>query len=81
MQCLIFSADHALRQDWLLEDLAAGRITMVSAAASRKLAAETSRLIRRFIEETPTVLIPAHDSDVAARVEAREPVKVEGSFR
>jgi N-acyl homoserine lactone hydrolase len=78
---LFFSADHALRQDWLLEDLAAGRITMVSAAASRKLAAETSRLIRRFIEETPTVLIPAHDADVAARLEAREPVKVEGGFR
>ena len=79
---LYFSADHALRPGLAARGSGRGADHHgLQAAASRKLAAETSRLVRDFIEETPTVLIPAHDADVPARLEAREPVKVEGSFR
>jgi N-acyl homoserine lactone hydrolase len=74
---LFFSADHVLRQDWFVEDLAAGRLTgLVSGVLWRKryreLAAETSRRIRKFVETTPTVLLPAHDSDTPRRLAAME---------
>lgn len=73
---LFFAADHMLRQDWFLEDYAAGRITMVSRSTSAKLAAETSQRIHRFIEEVPTVLVPAHDAEAPARLSAMEPLNV-----
>jgi N-acyl homoserine lactone hydrolase len=73
---LFFTADHMLRQDWFLDDYEAGRITMVSRLLSAKLAAETSRRIQRFVDEVPTVLVPAHDTEAPARLAAMEPVKV-----
>ncbi|MGH2982375.1 MAG: N-acyl homoserine lactonase family protein [Solirubrobacterales bacterium] len=73
---LFFSADHALRQDWLVEDWEAERISMVSAARSRRRAVETSSRIRRFVEEVPTVLVPAHDVEAPARLDAMEPLEL-----
>lgn len=73
---LFFAADHALRQDWFVEDYDAGRLPMLGALFFPKLATETSRRIHRFVEETPTVFIPSHDADAATRLAAMEPVKL-----
>lgn len=40
----------------------------------RKLAAETSRRMHRFIQEVPTVLLPSHDADAPRRLAARETI-------
>ena len=73
---LFFAADHALRQDWFLEDYAAGRLRMLGATFFPKLAIQTSRRIHRFVQETRTVLLPSHDADGPARLEAMEPLEV-----
>jgi N-acyl homoserine lactone hydrolase len=73
---LFFAADHALRQDWFLEDYRAGRLRMLGALFFPKLAAETSRRIHRFIEDVPTVFIPSHDAAAPARLAAMEPLKL-----
>lgn len=72
---LFFAADHALRQDWFVEDYEAGRLLMLGALFFPKRAAETSRRIYRFAEEAPTVLIPSHDADAPDRLAAMEPLK------
>jgi N-acyl homoserine lactone hydrolase len=73
---LFFVADHALRQDWFVEDYEAGRLRMLGALFFPKLAAETSRRIHHFVEEVPTVLIPSHDAAAPARLAAMEPLKL-----
>lgn len=72
---LFFAADHVLRQDWFLEDDEAGRLGNLGIAAPKHYA-ETNRRVRQFVEEVPTVLLPAHDADAPARLEAMEPLKV-----
>ena len=69
---LLFTADHIMRQDWFLEDYAAGRMIGLG-QFGRKAAIETSRRLHRFIEEAPTVLLPAHDVDAPARLAAMSP--------
>ena len=73
---LFFAADHALRQDWFVEDYEAGRLLMLGALFFPKLTAETSRRIHRFLEEVPAVFIPSHDADAPARLAAMEPLKL-----
>ena len=78
---LFFTADHVLRQDWFLEDRAAGRpCEMVSAnfwmRRFRRLAAETTRRIEQFIRDVPTVLLPAHDTDAPRRLSTLETVRL-----
>lgn len=72
---VFFSADHVLRQDWLVEDFRADRLIGLG-IWFREEAEETSRRIRRLIGERPTVLIPSHDSDGPRRLAAMEPVAV-----
>jgi hypothetical protein len=71
---LFFAADHILRQDWFLEDYAAGNLLALGALFFPKLAVESSRRLHRFVEETPTVLLPSHDTETPARLEARQPL-------
>lgn len=72
---LLLAADHVLRQDWFLEDLAAGN-ELGLGIFGRQAAVETTRRIVRFARETPTVLIPSHDDQAAARLEAMEPLRL-----
>lgn len=72
---LFFGGDHMLRQDWFVEDLAAGRMVMLGRFFP-KLAVETSKRIKQFVQEVPTVLVPSHDSEVAARISAGETLKL-----
>jgi N-acyl homoserine lactone hydrolase len=73
---LFFAADHALRQDWFVEDYEAGRLRMLGALYFPNRAAETSRRIHRFITDAPTVLIPSHDADAPARIAAMKPLRL-----
>jgi N-acyl homoserine lactone hydrolase len=73
---LFFAADHVLRQDWFVEDYAAGNLLGVGAIFFPKQAVETSRRVQAFLERTPAVLLPSHDAESPARLETREPVKV-----
>jgi N-acyl homoserine lactone hydrolase len=73
---LFFAADHALRQDWFVEDYDAGRLPMLGALFFPKIAAETSRRLHRFLEEVPTVFIPSHDSDAPARLATMEQLRL-----
>jgi N-acyl homoserine lactone hydrolase len=73
---VLFAADHALRQDWFVEDYEAGRLPMLGALFFPKLAAETSRRIHRFLEAVPTVFIPSHDADAPARLAAMQPLRL-----
>ena len=70
---LFFVADHMLREDWFLEDYAAGNL--YGLAFFPEPACETSRRIRRFAEERPTVLLPAHDAHAPKRLAAMDTVK------
>jgi N-acyl homoserine lactone hydrolase len=74
---LFFCADHALRQDWFLEDHRAGRMLGLGIWFP-ELARETSRRIHAFIEDVPTVLVPSHDADAPARLESLEPLDPAG---
>ena len=71
-KALLFSADHVLRQDWFVEDYAKG--DPLGLAFFPEPARETSRRIRRFADETETVLLPAHDAQAPARLTAMEPL-------
>jgi N-acyl homoserine lactone hydrolase len=77
---LFFSADHISRQDWFIEDWTKGRRTngilwgVLWMRHYRKLAAETTRRMHRFIEEVPTVLLPAHDADAPRRLAVTETI-------
>jgi N-acyl homoserine lactone hydrolase len=71
---LLLAADHVLRQDWFVEDLRAGRLLGLGMFFP-KLARETSRRIHRFARGTPTVLLPAHDSDAPARLATMQPLR------
>lgn len=73
---LFFSADHLLRQDWFFDDYAAGHLKGLGSLGFPKQAVETSRRVHRFVEETPTVLIPSHDSEAPDRLAAMEPLKL-----
>lgn len=74
---LFFSGDHCLTQERFVSDLAVGRLVM-GGLKDPKTARQTSRNIAAFVREVPTMLIPAHDHTVAARLAAtlREPVAV-----
>jgi N-acyl homoserine lactone hydrolase len=79
-KALFFSGDHTTCQDWFIEDWAAGRLygsVFVNLWMKRycEWGAETSRRIRRFTEQVPTVLLPAHDSDASRRLEALETIQ------
>jgi N-acyl homoserine lactone hydrolase len=67
-------ADHVLRQDWFLDDYAAGRLQGLGAFFPEQ-ARETSRRIHDFIESVPSVLVPSHDAETPARLAAMEPVE------
>lgn len=73
---LFFCGDHTLTQEMFVEDYAAGRHTMGGMLGDRKAARETSRNIATFLREVPSVLVPAHDHTVAARLAERSPVTV-----
>jgi N-acyl homoserine lactone hydrolase len=66
---LVFAADHVLRQDWFVEDYAAGRLLGLG-IFNPGLARETSRRLHRFVEDTGAVLLPSHDSEVPERLAA-----------
>ena len=70
---LFFVADHMLSQDWFLEGFATGNL--YGLAFFPEVACETSRRIRRFAEERPTVLLPAHDAHAPERLAAMDTVK------
>lgn len=74
---LFFAGDHCLSQERFASDFAAGRLVMFG-LPDRKTARQTSRNIAAFVREVPTMLIPAHDPTVSARLAAalREPVTV-----
>jgi glyoxylase-like metal-dependent hydrolase (beta-lactamase superfamily II) len=72
---LLFAADHIMRQDWFLEDYAAGRLVGLG-QFGRKAAVETSRRLHRFVEERPTVLLPAHDAEAPVRLGAMSTVGI-----
>jgi N-acyl homoserine lactone hydrolase len=74
-EALFFSGDHVLRQDWFVEDYRAGNLRGIATFPHIRLAPETSRRIRRFAEDTPTVLMPAHDPEALARLAARETLR------
>lgn len=66
---LVFAADHLLRQDWFLDDYAAGRLLGLGIFHPRD-ARETSRRLHRLTQVTGAVLLPSHDSEVPARLAA-----------
>jgi N-acyl homoserine lactone hydrolase len=77
---LFFTGDHTARQDWFVEDWAAGRLygsVFINLWMKRycELGAETSRRIHRFTEEVTTILLPSHDADAPRRLEAMEPIQ------
>ena len=76
-ETLLFSADHMLRADWFIEDLAAGRTIMLGAFGQSD-ARVTSLRLQAFIRERPTVVLPAHDSQAPARLARREPTRLRG---
>jgi glyoxylase-like metal-dependent hydrolase (beta-lactamase superfamily II) len=63
----LFCADHILRQQWFLEDEAAGRHLGLG-IFHQQLAVDTSRRIREFVTERPTVLLPSHDDQAPERL-------------
>jgi glyoxylase-like metal-dependent hydrolase (beta-lactamase superfamily II) len=71
---LFFAGDHMIRQDWFAEDVAAGRFSQALHFNSPKTAAETSKRIRDFVREFPTVLVPAHDDEAESRLTSLEPL-------
>ena len=73
---LFFAADHVLRQDWFVEDYAAGNLFGLGALFFPKRAVETSRRVHAFLDATPTVFLPSHDAESPARLAARELVTV-----
>ncbi len=74
---VLLAADHVLRQDWFLEDHARGELRGLGAFHPRA-AEETSRRVWRYAEQAPTVLVPSHDADAPARLEAMRPMRAGG---
>ena len=72
---LFFCGDHTLTQQRFVDDFAAGHLVM-GGMFDRRTARQTSRNIATFLNEVPTMLVPAHDHTVAARLAARSPVTV-----
>jgi N-acyl homoserine lactone hydrolase len=72
-EVLLFAADHMLRQDWFVEDYRAGHLLGLGIFFPEH-ARETSRRIHRLAQDTPTVLLPAHDADAPARLAAMQPL-------
>jgi N-acyl homoserine lactone hydrolase len=70
---VLFAADHMLRADWFEEDYRAGNLLGLGIFFP-ELARETSRRIHRFTQDTPTVLLPAHDAGAPARLAAVRPL-------
>ncbi len=68
-ETLVFAADHVLRQDWFMDDYAAGRLLGLGIFHPDH-ARETSRRLHRFVEETGAMLLPSHDSETPARLAA-----------
>jgi N-acyl homoserine lactone hydrolase len=64
---LLFAADHMLRRDWFLEDYDAGRLLGLGIFHPQQ-ARETSRRVRRLLDEMDAILLPSHDGDVPARL-------------
>jgi glyoxylase-like metal-dependent hydrolase (beta-lactamase superfamily II) len=74
---LFFTADHVLRQDWFVEDSAAGRqYGLLGALFDPERAAGTTRRIQHFVSEMPTVLLPAHDTDAPRRLAVMESIEI-----
>jgi len=71
---MFFAADHVLRQDWFLDDYAAGRLLGLGAFFPEP-AKETSRRVHRFLEQQPTVFLPSHDAETPARLASMEPAQ------
>ncbi len=69
---VFFVADHILREDWFLDDFDAGRLVGLG-HFHRAKARETSRRIHSFVSARPTVLVPSHDADAPARLQAIRP--------
>jgi N-acyl homoserine lactone hydrolase len=72
---LFFVADHILRQEWFVEDYAAGRLIGLGIHFADR-AVETSRRIHRLAAQQPTVLLPAHDPDAPERLARLAPLQV-----
>lgn len=68
---LVFCGDHVLRQDWFLEDHAAGRLLGLG-IWFREQAEESSLRLHELCAGRPTVLLPSHDSRAPQRLERRE---------
>lgn len=67
---IFLCADHVLREDWLAEDLAAGRELGLGIYGPREARRTTAR-VAAFVRSRPVVLLPSHDAGVAARLAAR----------
>jgi N-acyl homoserine lactone hydrolase len=63
----VFAADHVLREDWFVEDYAAGRLLGLGVFHPQH-ARETSRRLHRLVEETGAILVPSHDPEVPTRL-------------
>ena len=67
---LLMAADHMLREDWLIEDLAAHRLLMLGPYRKQD-ARRTSERLQWLVRSRPTVVLPAHDADAPARLRQR----------
>jgi N-acyl homoserine lactone hydrolase len=63
----LFSADHVLRADWFVEDLAAGRHVMQGVFGKAE-ARQTTARIGQLLAERRVLLLPSHDADAERRV-------------
>lgn len=72
---LLFGGDHILRQDWFLDDYAAGKRKGLGLFFPED-AVKTSERIHGFVAAQPTVLLPSHDAEAAGRLAALEPLRV-----
>jgi glyoxylase-like metal-dependent hydrolase (beta-lactamase superfamily II) len=70
---LFFGGDHLIRQSWFARDMAAG---IEPPNLYPRLARDTNARIRRFVADTPTILLPSHDAEAAAHLAALEPLKI-----
>jgi N-acyl homoserine lactone hydrolase len=75
-ETLFFAADHVLRQDWFLEDYAAGHRRGLGALFFPKLAERTSERIHSLLAERPIVFLPSHDAETPVRLGAMRAVEL-----
>lgn len=76
---LFFSGDQTLRQEWFIEDLEKGQPSGLLLATLPKKLVETTRRIESFLNNSPAVLLPAHDTDAPERLSKMEPIKLYSS--